>query len=81
MPYETGASAAAGVAVSVTTIPAAVHIGAAVALGPGQDTTGAIAVLATNPVSLVVASTLTVMVQRRHSRRRAAAPEISSSHA
>jgi uncharacterized hydrophobic protein (TIGR00271 family) len=67
--YETGASAAVGVAISVTTIPAAAYLGAAYALGPGQDASGALGVLSTNVACLVVASTITVWVQRRWRRR------------
>ena len=56
--YETAGSAAVGVAISVTTIPAAAYTGAALALAGYQEGLGALAVLATNIVGIVVAATL-----------------------
>jgi uncharacterized hydrophobic protein (TIGR00271 family) len=68
--YETSASAAVGVAISVTTIPAAAYAGCAIALAGYQDGLGALGVLATNVVGIVTAASLTMLVQKR---RRAAA--------
>jgi uncharacterized hydrophobic protein (TIGR00271 family) len=63
--YETAGSAAVGVAISVTTIPAAAYTGAALALAGYQEGLGALAVLATNIVGIVLAATLTLTVQQR----------------
>jgi uncharacterized hydrophobic protein (TIGR00271 family) len=64
--YETAGSAAVGVAISVTTIPAAAYLGDAIGLGAGQDGIGAFTVLLVNVVCIEVASALTMWVQRRH---------------
>jgi hypothetical protein len=69
---ETRASSGVGVAVSVTTIPAAAYLGVAVGLGENGKILGAFAVLATNVVMLVIAASATLVVQR-HLVRRAAA--------
>jgi Domain of unknown function (DUF389) len=66
--YETAAGAAVGVAISVTTIPAAAYIGCAIGLGSGEGGRGALEVLTTNVVCIVTGSTLTLMMQR-HLRR------------
>jgi len=63
--YETAGSAAVGVAISVTTIPAAAYTGTAVALQGYQDATGSLLVLLTNVVSILAAATATVWAQRR----------------
>jgi uncharacterized hydrophobic protein (TIGR00271 family) len=65
---ETAGSAAVGVAISVTTIPAAAYIGCAVGLGTAEGGRGALEVLATNVVFIVAGSTMTLIVQR-HRRR------------
>ncbi len=70
--YETAAGSAVGVAISVTTIPAAAYVGCALGLGTDADGFGALEVLATNVVCIVAGSTLTLLVQLR-SRRLAAA--------
>ena len=67
--YETAGSAAVGVAISVTTIPAAAYTGAALALAGYQEGLGALEVLATNIVGIVLAATLTLLVQQRFRRR------------
>ena len=67
--YETAAGSAVGVAISVTTIPAAAYIGCSVGLGTDDRGGGALAVLAVNVVCIVTGSTATLLVQRR--RRRA----------
>src|SRR6185437_710460 len=46
--FETRASAGVGVAISVTTIPAAAYLGVAAGLGEVGDAEGALAVLAVN---------------------------------
>ena len=63
--YETAAGAAVGVAISVTTIPAAAYAGCALGLGARESAGGALEVLATNVVCIVAGSTLTLLVQRR----------------
>jgi uncharacterized hydrophobic protein (TIGR00271 family) len=67
--YETAGSAAVGVAISVTTIPAAAYFGVGVALSGSQDEMGALGVLATNILSIVAASSFTLWLQRRHRPR------------
>jgi uncharacterized hydrophobic protein (TIGR00271 family) len=69
---ETRASSGVGVAVSVTTIPAAAYLGVAVGLGERGEALGALAVLAVNVVMLVVASSGTLLLQRRVARRASA---------
>ncbi len=59
-----------GVAISVTTIPAASYVGAALAMGRDDPMWGAFVVLLSNVVLLVLASSATLAVQRR-SRRHA----------
>lgn len=68
--FETRASAAVGVAISVTTIPAAADVGVAFAAGDRQRALGALGVLLTNIVTLVVAGTVTLAVQRHFDKRR-----------
>jgi hypothetical protein len=67
--YETAGSAAVGVAISVTTIPAAAYFGDGVALSGSQDEMGALGVLATNIVGIVAASSFTLWLQRRRRPR------------
>jgi uncharacterized hydrophobic protein (TIGR00271 family) len=69
---ETRASSGVGVAISVTTIPAAAYLGVAVGLGETEKIPGALAVLGTNVVFLVVAASATLVVQRLLARRAAA---------
>ncbi len=62
-----------GVLISVTTIPAAANIGVAAAYGDRDGWTGSLAQLALNLVSIVVAGTLVLTVQRSlYDRRRSA---------
>ena len=68
---ETRASAGVGVAVSVTTIPAAAYGGVAFGLGEGGDGLGALAVLATNVAMLVIGASGTLVLQRLLARRAA----------
>ena len=62
--YETRASAAVGVAISVTTIPAAAFIGVALAFGSVGGAAHGLVVLSLNVVCLLAGGTATVLVQR-----------------
>jgi uncharacterized hydrophobic protein (TIGR00271 family) len=62
--FETGAAAAVGVAISVTTIPASAYLGVAIGAGGLDKALGALAVLAVNVALLITAGTLTLRVQR-----------------
>lgn len=66
---ETRASSAVGVAVSVTTIPAAAYLG--VAAGPGETGTagGALGLLGVNVAMMTLGASATLLVQRRLRRR------------
>ncbi|BBH68407.1 hypothetical protein ACTI_50920 [Actinoplanes sp. OR16] len=70
--FETRASSAVGVAISITTIPAAAFLGVAVAEGDSAAGGPAAAVLAVNAAMLVLAGTLTLLVQRARGRRHSA---------
>jgi uncharacterized hydrophobic protein (TIGR00271 family) len=61
---ETRASAAVGVAISVTTIPASAYLGVAAAEGEVGKAAGALAVLGINVGMLLVGGSLTLIVQR-----------------
>jgi uncharacterized hydrophobic protein (TIGR00271 family) len=67
--YETAGSAAVGVAISVTTIPAAAYIGDAIALQGYQHAAGGVTVLTTNLAGIVTAGAATIYIQRRWRRR------------
>jgi hypothetical protein len=62
---ETRASAGVGVAISVTTIPAAAYFGIALGLGQAREATGALAVLSLNVLFLVIGAAGTLLLQRR----------------
>jgi len=66
---ETRASAAVGVAVSVTTIPAAAYLGVAWGIGELGTALGALGVLAMNVLMMVVGASATLAVQRARNRR------------
>jgi uncharacterized hydrophobic protein (TIGR00271 family) len=66
---ETRASSGVGVAVSVTTIPAAAYLGVAVGLGETGHAMGALGVLGANVAMLVIASSATLVLQRVLARR------------
>jgi uncharacterized hydrophobic protein (TIGR00271 family) len=66
---ETRASSGVGVAVSVTTIPAAAYLGVAVGLGEKGDALGALGVLGANVAMLVIAASATLVLQRMLARR------------
>ncbi len=62
--FETRASAAVGVAISVTTIPASAYLGVAIGTGGAGTELGALAVLIVNVTLLLVSGSLTLVVQR-----------------
>jgi uncharacterized hydrophobic protein (TIGR00271 family) len=62
--FETGASAAVGVAISVTTIPASAYLGVAIGAAGIGRAGGALAVLALNVSLLILSGTLTLLAQR-----------------
>jgi uncharacterized hydrophobic protein (TIGR00271 family) len=68
--FETRASSGVGVAISVTTIPAAAYLGVAAGLGEATKVLGALAVLATNVVFMVAAAAITLSLQRHIARSR-----------
>jgi uncharacterized membrane protein len=69
---ETRASAAVGVAISVTTIPASAYLGVAAGVGEVGKASGALAVLAINVAMLLVGGSLTLVAQQALTRRRPA---------
>jgi uncharacterized hydrophobic protein (TIGR00271 family) len=79
MAFERPGGAAVGVAISVTTIPAAAYVGAAMAMGRDDPMWGALMVLIANVIMLVIASTTTLKLQRRSRERRNARALASSS--
>ena len=62
--FETRASAAVGVAISVTTIPASAYLGVAIGAGGFGNSLGAAVVLLINVSLLILSGTLTLLVQR-----------------
>jgi uncharacterized hydrophobic protein (TIGR00271 family) len=62
---ETRAAAAVGVAISITTIPAAAYLGVAAGEGDAGRVVGAVGVLSTNVAMLVLAGSVTLLAQRR----------------
>ncbi len=70
--YETAGSAAVGVAISITTIPAAAYVGVDLGLRGNQDGRGSLVVLVTNVVVIQAACVATLWVQGRMAARRAA---------
>lgn len=69
---ETRASSGVGVAISVTTIPAAAYLGVAAGLGELGTAWGALGLLAANVAMMVVGAVATLALQTALSRRRAA---------
>ncbi|MGN6557261.1 MAG: DUF389 domain-containing protein [Solirubrobacterales bacterium] len=63
--FETKASAAVGVAISVTTIPASAYLGVAIGGGGIDHALGALVVLLINVSLLIVSGSLTLLAQRR----------------
>jgi uncharacterized hydrophobic protein (TIGR00271 family) len=66
--FETRASAAVGVAISVTTIPASAYWGVALGAGQASGAGGALLVLAVNVCLLILSGSATLAVQRRLAR-------------
>src|SRR5215212_131425 len=62
--FETRASTAVGVAISVTTIPASAYLGVALGAGGIEHAMGALVVLAINVALLILSGTLTLLTQR-----------------
>ncbi|HEX6666869.1 MAG TPA: DUF389 domain-containing protein [Solirubrobacterales bacterium] len=62
--FETRASAAVGVAISVTTIPASAYLGVGLGAGGIDESLGALVVLAINVSLLIVSGSLTLFIQR-----------------
>jgi uncharacterized hydrophobic protein (TIGR00271 family) len=62
--FETRASAAVGVAISVTTIPASAYLGVAIGAGGIDEAFGALAVLAINVTLMILSGTVTLVIQR-----------------
>ena len=62
--FETRASAAVGVAISVTTIPASAYLGVALGAGGIEHALGALVVLIINVTLLIVGGTMTLLAQR-----------------
>jgi uncharacterized hydrophobic protein (TIGR00271 family) len=67
--FETRASTAVGVAISVTTIPASAYLGVAIGAGGIEHALGALVVLVINVALLIVSGTLTLLVQRTFPNR------------
>lgn len=62
--FETRTSAAVGVAISVTTMPASAYLGVALGAGGAGEAAGALVVLAINVVLLILSGSLTLLAQR-----------------
>jgi uncharacterized hydrophobic protein (TIGR00271 family) len=62
---ETRASSGVGVAISVTTIPAAAFLGVAAGIGEFSKSLGALSVLATNVAMMIVGGSTTLAIQRK----------------
>lgn len=62
--FETRASAAVGVAISVTTIPASAYLGVAIGAGDSGDGLPALIVLGVNVALLILAGSCTLLLQR-----------------
>ena len=66
---ETRASAAVGVAISVTTIPASAYLGVATGVGELSKAAGALVVLLVNVAMLILGGCATLVLQRWLARR------------
>ena len=62
--FETRTSAAVGVAISVTTMPASAYLGVALGAGGSEEALGALVVLAINVALLILSGSLTLLLQR-----------------
>ena len=67
--FESRASAAVGVAISVTTMPASAYLGVALVAGGAGEALGALVVLLINVSLLIVSGSATLLVQRWLTRR------------
>lgn len=67
--FETRASAAVGVAISVTTIPASAYLGVALGAGGSDSAFGALLVLVVNVGLLILSGSMTLILQRRLAAR------------
>jgi len=70
--FETRASTAVGVAISVTTMPASAYLGVAIGVGEPGDGLPALAVLAVNVTLLILSGSATLLLQRWFAARSAA---------
>src|SRR5262249_58477548 len=66
---ETRASVGVGVAISVTTIPAAAFLGVAAGVGELSKSLGALSVLATNVAMMLIGGSAALAIQRRLASR------------
>jgi len=66
---ETRASAAVGVAISVTTIPASAYLGVALGIGQFRTSLPALAVLGANVAMMLLGGSIALGIQRRASHR------------
>ena len=62
--FETRTSAAVGVAISVTTMPASAYLGVAIGGGGSEEAAGAVVVLLVNVALLITSGTATLLIQR-----------------
>jgi uncharacterized hydrophobic protein (TIGR00271 family) len=68
--FETRASSGVGVAISVTTIPAAAYLGVAAGVGQANKVLGAFGVLSMNVAMIVLGASVTLGLQRWRDQRR-----------
>jgi len=68
--FETKAGSAVGVAISVTTVPAAAYIGVSLGLGQSTNTAEALAMLTVNALMLVIGASAGLVVQLAVAKRR-----------
>lgn len=76
--FETRAASAIGVAISVTTIPAAAYLGVAAGLGELSKSLGALGVLGVNVAMMVLGASAVLWAQRRRDRRQVVANNLGS---
>lgn len=76
--FETRAASAIGVAISVTTIPAAAYLGVAAGLGELSKALGALGVLGANVAMMVLGASAVLSAQRRRDRRQVVVNNLGS---
>lgn len=76
--FETRAASAIGVAISVTTIPAAAYLGVAAGLGELSKSLGALGVLGVNVAMMVLGASAVLWAQRRRDRRQVVVNNLGS---